>query len=330
MQRREFITIIGGTAIGWPFTVRAQQADRVRLIGVLMDYSDKDPASQSMVAAFRSTLANLGWKEGRDLRIDVRWSSGNAERVKALAKELVDLRPDAILGRGTVETFALSSFTQTIPIVFAFVSDPIGNGFAASLAHPGGNMTGFTNVESTTGGKWVELLKELAPRTDRVALMFNPTTAPPLQFYLPSIQAAAASHAIQVTNAPIHAKDEIESVIAALARDPGGSLIVMPDTFNVSNRDLIVAMVARYGVPSVSPNRVFADSGLLISYGTDIAESFRQAAGYVDRILRGDRPGDLPIQRPAKFELVINMKTVKALHLKVPAPLLSTADDVIE
>ena len=330
MQRREFITIIGGTAIGWPFTVRAQQADRVRLIGVLMDYSDKDPASQSMVAAFRSTLANLGWKEGRDLRIDVRWSSGNAERVKVLAKELVDLRPDAILGRGTVETFALSSFTQTIPIVFAFVSDPIGNGFAASLAHPGGNMTGFTNVESTTGGKWVELLKELAPRTDRVALMFNPTTAPPLQFYLPSIQAAAASHAIQVTNAPIHAKDEIESVIAALARDPGGSLIVMPDTFNVSNRDLIVAMVARYGVPSVSPNRVFADLGLLISYGTDIAESFRQAAGYVDRILRGDRPGDLPIQRPAKFELVINMKTVKALHLKVPAPLLSTADDVIE
>jgi putative ABC transport system substrate-binding protein len=330
MQRREFITIIGGTTIGWPFTVRAQQADRVRLIGVLMDYSDKDPASQSMVAAFRSTLAKLGWKEGRDLRIDVRWSSGNAERVKALAKELVDLRPDAILGRGTVETFALSSLTQTIPIVFAFVSDPIGSGFAASLAHPGGNVTGFTNVESTTGGKWVELLKELAPRTDRVALMFNPTTAPPLQFYLPSIQAAAASHAIQVTNAPIHAKDEIESVIAALARDPGGSLIVMPDTFNVSNRDLIVAMAARYGVPSVSPNRVFADSGLLISYGTDIAESFRQAAGYVDRILRGDRPGDLPIQRPAKFELVINMKTVKALHLKVPAPLLSTADDVIE
>jgi putative tryptophan/tyrosine transport system substrate-binding protein len=221
-----------------------------------MDYSGSDPASQSLVAAFRAELAKLGWKEGGNLRIELRWSAGSADMVRTFAKELVDLRPDAILGRGTPETIALARETRTIPIVFAAVSDPIGSGFAASLTHPGGNITGFANVESSVGGKSVELLKEIAPRTTHVALLFNPTTAPPVQFYMPSIQAAAASLAIQVSTAPIHATDGIESVIASLARDPGGGLIMMPDTFNLTNRGLIAALAARYGVPVVSNNPI--------------------------------------------------------------------------
>jgi ABC transporter substrate binding protein len=235
MRRREFIALIGGTGIAWPFAARAQPARSARLIGVLMDYAETDPVSQSLVAAFRNELAKSGWKEGGDLRIEVRWSAGSADKVRTFAKELVDLRPDAILGRGTPETIALARETPTIPIVFAAVSDPIGSGFAASLTHPGGNITGFTNVESTVGGKWVELLKEIAPHTTHVALLFNPATAPPVQFYMPSIQAAAASFAIQASAAPIHATNGIEGVIATLARDPGGGLIIMPDTFNLTN-----------------------------------------------------------------------------------------------
>jgi putative ABC transport system substrate-binding protein len=221
VRRREFITLIGSAA-AWPLAARGQPAGPVRLIGVLMDYAESDPFSQSLVAVFRDELAKLGWKEGGNLRIEVRWSAGSADRVRTFAKELVDLRPDAILGRGTPETIALARETRAIPIVFAAVSDPIGSGFAASLTHPGGNITGFTNVESTVGGKWVELLKEIAPHTTHVALLFNPATAPPVQFYMPSIQAAAASFAIQASAAPIHATDGIEGVIATLARDPGG------------------------------------------------------------------------------------------------------------
>jgi putative tryptophan/tyrosine transport system substrate-binding protein len=330
MRRREFIALISGAAATWPLAARAQQAGTMRLVGVLMDYAASDQAAQSLFTAFRDTLAQLGWKEGSNIRIEVRWSAGSADRVRTFAKELVDLRPDAILGRGTPECIALSHETRTIPIVFAAVSDPIGSGFVSNLTHPGGNMTGFTNVESTVGGKWVELIKEIAPRTTHVALLFNPGTAAPTQFYLPSIQAAAQSLDVRVTNAPIHATDGIEGVLATLARDPGGGLIIMPDTFNLTNRGLILALAARYGVPVVSNNPIFAESGCLITYGVDFTELFRQAAGYIARILKGDSPADLPIQNPTKFDLVVNLKTAKALGLTVPPSMQQLADEVIE
>jgi putative ABC transport system substrate-binding protein len=252
--------------------------------------------------------------------------------MKALAKELVDLRPNAIFGVTTPVTGALARETKTIPIVFAGVSDPIGSGFAANLAHPGGNITGFMSNDpaGTLGGKWVELLKEIAPRTVRVALLFNPATAVPLQYTLPSIQAAAFSFAVQVNAAPVHAKDEIEGVIAAQARNPGGGLIAMPDVFNDVNRELIIALAARYGVPAVYFNRFFSEPGGLISYGDVRSEQFRLAAGYIDRILKGEKPADLPLQAPTKFELIINLKTAKALGLEVPLHLQQAADEVIE
>ena len=330
MRRREFITLVGGAAITLPLAAHAQPARPVRLVGVLMDYADSDPDSQSLVTAFRDELAKLGWKEGGNLRLEVRWSAGSAERVKTFAKELVDLRPDAILGRGTPETTALARETRTIPIVFAATSDPIGSGFVASFTHPGGNISGFTNVESTVGGKWVELLKEMAPHTTHVALLFNPATAPPVEFYLPSIQAAATSLAIRASIAPVHATDGIEGVIAELARDPGGGLIMMPDTFNVTNRGLIIALAARYGVPLVSNNPLFAQSGALITYGVDFSDLLRQAAGYIDRILKGANPADLPVQNPTKFNLAINLSTAKALGLNVPLSLQQRADALIE
>ena len=301
----------------------------MRLIGVLMEHAESNSAAQSWLAAFRDELAKLGWKEGTNLRIELRWGAGNAETLWTFAKELVDLRPDAIFGRGTSETIALARETQTIPIVFAAVSDPIGSGFAASLARPGGNITGFTNVESTLGGKWVELLKEIAPHTVRVVLLFNPKTAS-LQYYLPSIQTASKSFAIPVSTAPVHAKDEIEGVMAALARDPSGGLIAIPDTFTGANLGLIIALAARYRVPVISYQPLYAESGGLISYGVNFAGLFRQSAGYIDRILKGATPADLPIQLPAKLEMVINLKTAKALGLTVPPSVLARADEVIE
>ena len=329
LKRREFITLLGGAAV-WPLIARAQQAEQIRRIGVLMGYTESDPAVQSYLAAFRGTLAKLGWTDGSNLRIELRWGAADPDRIKTFAKELVDLRPDAILGVTTPVINALARETRTIPIVFAVVADPIGIGFVASLAHPGGNITGFTTLDSELGGKWVGLLKEIAPYTVRAALLINPTTAPPLQIYMPSIQAAATSFAIEVSVAPVHAKDEIEGVIAAQARNPGGSLIVMPDIFNRRNRDLIIALAARYGVPAIYYNRAFAESGGLIAYSDDFTEQFRQAAGYINRILRGSGVGELPIQQPTKFELVINMKTARALNLTLSSGLLSIADEVIE
>src|SRR5215471_6509416 len=330
MRRREFITLVGGAAAGWPLTAPAQQPDRMRLIGVLMGYAESDRAAQSWLAAFRGALPKLGWTEGSNLRIEVRWSANDLDRMRTLAKELVDLRPDAILGATTPVTGALARETKTISIVFAGVSDPIGSGFVANLAHPGGNITGFMSNDpaGTLGGKWVELLKEIAPRTVRVELLFNPATAVPLQYSLPSIQAAAFSFAIQVNAAPVHAKDEIERVIAAQTRDPDGGLIVMPDVFNDVNREVIVALAARYSVPAIYFNRFF--SGGLISYGDVRSEQFRLAAGYIDRILKGEKPADLPLQVPTKFELIINLKTAEALGLTVPDKLLARADEVIE
>jgi putative ABC transport system substrate-binding protein len=328
MRRRDFI--LSGIAITCPFAARAQQPDRMRLIGVLMGYAESDRIAQSWLAAFRGALTKLGWTEGSNLRIEVRWSAGDVDRMRTLAKELVDLRPDAILGVTTPVIGALARETKTIPIVFAGVSDPIGSGFAANLAHPGGNITGFTVNDPAAGGKWVQLLKEIAPRTVHVALLFNPVTTVPFQFFMPSIQAAASSSAVEVSAAPVHAKDEIEGVIAAQARNPGGGLIAMPDVYNDANRELIIALTARYGVPAIYYNRFFSEPGGLISFGEARDEQFRLAAGYIDRILKGEKPADLPLQAPTKFELIINLKTAKALGLTVPSTLLTAADEVIE
>ena len=258
MRRRRFITLIGGAAATWPLAARAQQQpERMRRLGVLMAYEESDSTAQSWLATFRAALAKLGWTEGSNLRIELRWSAADPDKIRTFAKELVDLRPDAIFGQSTPAIGVLARETRTIPIVFAGVTDPIGAGFAANLAHPGGNITGFTVNDPAVGGKWVELLKEIAPRTVRVALLFNPATAVPIQFFMPSIQAAASSFRIEVSAAPVHAKDEIEGVIAAQARSPGGSLIVMPDAFNEPIRELIIALAARYSVPAIYYNRFF-------------------------------------------------------------------------
>ncbi len=329
MRRRDFITLIGGAATGWPLGAPAQQAAPIRLVGMLMGFAETDPAAQSLVTEFTSELTRLGWKSGSNLRIELRWGAGDTDRIRALAKELVGLQPDAIFGQTTPVVDALAHETQKIPIVFVTVSDPIGSGFAKSLTHPGGNITGFTFVESAMGGKWVELLREIAPNTEHVALLFNPATAPPLKFYMPSIQAAASSFGIQVLVTPVLAKEEIEFVVAAQAHDAGGSLIVMPDAFNAANHELIISLAARYDVPALYGND-FARSGGLISYGSDFSETFHLAAGYIDRILKGAKAGELPIQLPTKFNLTLNLRTAKALGLTVPRSLRVAADEVIE
>jgi putative ABC transport system substrate-binding protein len=328
MRRREFIALVGGAAV-WPVAVRAQQSAQMRLMGVLMGYAESDPLAQSEVAELRNGLAKLGWTEGQNLHLELRWSAGNSNGIRTLAKELVGLRPDVIVSQTTQVTSTLARETRTIPIVFVTVGDPVASGFVANLARPGGNITGFMLETPEQGGKWVQLLKEIAPNTVRVALLSNPATGAPLEFYMPSIQAAASSSDVQVSVAPVGTKDEIEAVIAAHAQ-PGGGLIVMPAAFNVTNREVIIAMAARYGMPAIYFNNFFPKSGGLISYSPDFAEQFRQAPEYIDRILKGAKPGQLPIQSPTKFELVINLKTAKALGLQVPALLQQVADEVIE
>jgi putative ABC transport system substrate-binding protein len=330
MRRREFIALISGGAIVWPVAVRAQQSVQMRLIGVLMGYAESHPLAQSEVAELRNGLAKLGWTEGQNLHLELRWSAGNSNRIRTLAKELVGLRPDVILSQTTQVTSALARETRTIPIVFVTVGDPVASGFVANLARPGGNITGFILETPEQGGKWVQLLKEIAPNTVRVALLSNPATGASLEFYIPSIQAAASSSDVQVSVAPVGTKDEIEGVIAAQARNPGGGLIVMPAAFNVTNRDVIIAMAAHYGMPAIYFNNFFPKSGGLISYSPDFAEQFRQAPEYIDRILKGVKPGQLTIQSPTKFDLVINLKTAKAPGLQVPALLQQVADEVIE
>jgi putative ABC transport system substrate-binding protein len=330
MRRREFITLASCAAIAWPLAARAQQPDRMRLVGVLMAFAENDPGAQSEVATFRGGLAKRGWTEGSNLRIEVRWGAGDADKVRTFTKELVDLRPDVILSQTTIVTEALARETKTIPIVFVQAQDPLASGFTTSLARPSGNMTGFTASEPTVGGKWVGLLKEIAPRIVRVALLSNQATGPPLQFFMPSIQTAASSFGVEVSTVPVRATDEIEGAIGAQARNPGGGLIVMPSSFSVTNRDLIIALAARYGVPAIYFHRLFAKSGGLINYSPDYVELFRLAPEYIDRILRGAKPADLPVQQPTKYELTINLKTAKALGLDVSLSLQQRADEVIE
>jgi ABC-type uncharacterized transport system substrate-binding protein len=325
MRRREFTALVAAMG-AYPLVVRAQ-SNRILLVAMLMGFAESDPVAQSMATTFRAALAKLGWTEGRNVRIELRWAGPDLDRIKALAKELTDLQPDAILGQTTPVVTALARDMPSSPIVFIIVSDPVGSGFAANFAHPGGNITGFTVDESAEGGKWVQLLKQIAPDAARMALLFNPA-GPPLQFFMPSIQAAASSLDVQVNVVAIHAKDEIEGVIAG--QDRAGGLIVLPNAFNTTNRELIIELAARYRVPAIYFNAYCARSGGLVGYGSDYAEQSRQAAGYVDRILKGAKPADLPVQAPTKFELVINLRAATGLGLNVPPTLLAFADEVIE
>jgi ABC-type uncharacterized transport system substrate-binding protein len=331
MRRREFITLLGGAAVAWPLAARAQQAERVRRIGVLMAYAEGDREGAGFVATFREGLQQLGWAEGRNIRIDFRWAALDAELMQRFAKELVALQPDIILSNTTPTTTALLQQTRTVPIVFVLVADPVGSGFVASFPRPGGNATGFTNIEPTMPSKWLELFKEIAPRIARVAALFNPATARYAEYYLGPLKAAAASFAVEASAAPVHDISEIEPTIAAQAREPNGGLIVMPDSFTVAHRTEITLLAARYSLPALYPFRLFTELGGLLSYGNDLTDQFRRAATYANRILKGAKPSELlPVEAPVKFELVINLKTAKALGLEVPATLLARADEVIE
>jgi putative ABC transport system substrate-binding protein len=331
MRRRDFISSIGAAAT-WPIGARAQQQrDQTRRIGVLMAYPESDSEGQAFIAAFREGLQKLGWHENRNIRIEYRWATlGDPDLLQRFAKELVALQPELILSHNTPTTAAMLQQTRIIPIIFALVNDPIGGGFVASLPRPDGNATGFTAFEGSEAGKWLELLKEIAPRVTRVAFLFNPATAPYAEIFLNPFKAAAVSFAVEGIVAPVHDTSEIELVIAAQAREPNGGLIVMPSAFATLHRMEITSLAARYSIPAVYPFRFFSELGGLLSYGNDFVDNFRRAASYVDRILKGAKPSELPVQAPVKFELVINLKTAKALGLDVPSLLQQRADEVIE
>jgi putative ABC transport system substrate-binding protein len=330
MRRREFITFLGGVTAAWPLAAHAQQPGQMRRIGVLMAYAESDPEAQAWVAAFGEGLEKLGWTEGRNMRINTRWAAVDLGAMQRFAKELVALQPDLILSHTTPSTSALPQQTSTPPIIFVTVTDPVGSGFVASFPRPGGNVTGFIFMEPTMAGNWLELLKEIAPRVNRVAFLFNPATATYAEYYLNPFKAAAPSFAVEAIAAPVRDRSELESVVAAQAREPKGSLIVMSDSFMSVHRVEITSLAARYRLPTVYPYRFFAELGGLLSYGPDPLDNFRHAAIYADRILKGAKPSELPVQAPVKFELVINLKTAKALGLDVPLQLQQRADEVIE
>jgi putative ABC transport system substrate-binding protein len=330
MHRRQFVTLIGGAALTWPLEARAQPVDRVRRIGVMMPLAESDLEAQIVVAAFVQRLQALGWTDGGNVRIDYRWAGGDDLRIQALAKQLVALQPDLIVARSSPVVAALLQQTRIIPIVFAQVVDAERQGFVATLAHPGGNITGFTNFEPSMGGKWIGLLKAIAPQVARVAFIFNPKTAPYSEELLSSVEAATPSSAVKPIASPVQDGAEMERMVATFAAESNGGLIILPDAFMATNRDLIIALAARHGLPAIYPFRYFAADGGLMSYGVDPADSFRQVASYVDRILRGAKPADLPVQTPTKFELVINLKTAKVLGIDVPLHLQQLADELIE
>jgi putative tryptophan/tyrosine transport system substrate-binding protein len=330
MRRRKFIAGLGSAA-AWPGAARAQQPSRMRRIGVLMLFGESEPEGKALLAEFTQGLAELGWTDGRTILMDVRWAASNIDRTRTFAKELVDLQPDVIVASGTPATAALQRETRTIPVVFVIVGDPVGSGFAASLSHPGGNMTGFIPEEAGMAGKSLQLLTEIAPRVKRIAIMFNPDTAPGggSSYYLPAFEAAALLSKVVPITAPVHSEAEIETVMTSLARDAGGGLVVSPDGFTLVHRAAIIQLAARNSVPAVYGSATARDGGLL-SYGPDLGDMFRRTAPYVDRILRGAKPADLPVQLPIKFKMAINLKTAKALGLTVPQSILLRADEVIE
>jgi putative ABC transport system substrate-binding protein len=331
MRRRSFITLLGSTILMDSLTAHAQQSGRMRRIGVLMSYPETDPDAQAFLTAFREGLQKLGWMDGTNIRIDVRWTTpGNAEAMQRAVTELVALQPDLLLGHTTTASLALQKQTRTIPIIFAWVSDPVGSGLVSSFPRPGGNVTGFMVMEPTMAGKWLELLHEIAPRVVRAAFLYNPITAIYAEYYLRPFKAVVASLGLEAIASPVHDATELESVIAAQAREPNGALIIMPDTFTDAHRAEITSLAARYHLPDVCPFRFYAEVGCLLSYGSEAIDNFRRAAQYADRILKGERPSDLPVQAPANFVLTINLKTAKALGLDVPALLQQRADEVIE
>ena len=329
MKRREFITLLGGAVSAWPLVIRAQQADHMRRIGVLVGYSAGDVEGQASVAAFRQRLRELGWTDGRNIRIDTRWAGGDADKARTFAKELVGMAPDVIVSSSNLVTEILQRETGTIPIVFVFVGDPVGSGFVTNVAHPGGNLTGFPVFETAIAGKWLEIFNEVAPGVSRVAFMIHPETPAHVGF-LQAAQAAAPPLKIKLTALGVHTAAEIESGVAEFAKEPNGGLIVAPHAVTVEHRNVILKMSERYRLPGLYPLRNFAIDGGLISYGTNPIDPFREGASYVNRILKGEKPGDLPVQFPTKYELIINLKAAKALGITVPPSLLTRADEVVE
>jgi putative ABC transport system substrate-binding protein len=330
VRRREFITLFGA-AVVWPLAVHAQQGERTRRIAALIPFPESDTEAQSELAAFRKEFQRLGWTEGHNARIEVRWAGGDVVQIRDYAKELVALQPDVIVARTTPVTAALLEETRTIPIVFIGPSDPVGAGFVASMARPGANATGFTNVEASLGGKWVELLREINPRIDRIAVMFDPKTSPGGgMFYLRQVQDAARSITVETIALPVQNADEIERAIEVFARGRNRGLLVQPDITSHNNRTLIISLSARHHLPSIYGYPYYVVEGGLAAYGVDIVDLYRRAAAYVDRILRGERPDQLAVQAPVKFNLAINLKTANAMGLDVPPMVLARADEVIE
>src|SRR5215471_5447577 len=329
MRRREFITLLGGTA-AWPFAARAQQAERVRRLGVLMAVSETDADARKGIGVLQERLQELGWKDGNNIRIDYRWGNGNPDRIEGLAKELVDLQPDILIGHSTPSAKGLLKQTHSIPIVFLTVTDPLGQGLVSSLSHPGGNITGFSVFEVSLGTKWLEILKQIVPGVRRVTAMFNPETAPYYGLYLQSIDAGTSLLGIESIPIQVHSEVDIENVIRRVGTEPDSGLFVLPDSHNIVHRKQIIELTAQYRLPAIYYFRYFATDGGLISYGPDEVDLFRRTAGYVDQILKGARTSDLPVQQPTKFELIINLTTAKALGLTIPPGVLSIADDLVE
>ena len=330
MRRREFITLLGGAAAQWPLAALAQQPDRMKRIGVLMAYAESDLEAQAWIKAFVQGLKELGWIVGRNVMIDYRFGAGDAAQMRASAEELVSLTPAVIIVESSPATAALQQATRTIPIVFVNVFAPVGQRFVSNLARPGGNMTGFSSIEPEMGGKWLGLLKEVVPPLARVAVIFNPKTGPFSPLFLQAVEKAAPSLAVKPVATPIHDAADIERAISAFAHDLNGGLIVLPSAFFAANRQLIIEQAAKHRLPAVYGFRYFAADGGLMSYGVDVVDLFRRSASYVDRILKGEKAGDLPVQAPTKYELVINLKTAKALGLDVPWFVQQRADKVIE
>jgi putative tryptophan/tyrosine transport system substrate-binding protein len=329
ISRRDFIRLVGGTVIAWPIVAQAQQSGGLPRIGVLMGIGEGDPEAKPRVEALRNGFKDLGWTEGRNIHLDYRWTGGDLDRTRLFAKEIVELKPDVIVVHSTPAVNALRQLTSTTPMVFVLIADPIGSGFVAGLAHPGGNLTGFMNVDAPMAGKWLELIKDIAPKVRRVALVFNPRTSP-YQSYLSSFDENAPKLEVQAIATPVIDAAEIERAITALGREPDTALFVVPDVFVQVHRELIIRLAAQYRLPAVYPYRFFVTSGGLMSYGIDTVIVFRQAASYVDRILKGTTPADLPVQAPAIFKLVINLKAAQAIGLTIPESFLLRADEVIE
>jgi putative ABC transport system substrate-binding protein len=331
LKRRELIALLGGAAAAWPLAARAQSGP-VRHIGVLMNGAATETASQSYVAAFVQALHQLGWTEGRNVRIDIRWNAGDASLASIYAAQLIGLQPDVIVASTTPNLIAIRQATSTVPVVFLLVSDPVEQGFVANVANPGGNLTGFSAFEFSIGGKWLDLLKEIAPGLQRVGVMFNPDTSPQSKFFVRSVEAAAPSLHMQSIVLPVRATADIEPAFESFARAPNSGLILTSDAFTAMRQKLIVDLASHYRLPSISSNSSFPKDGGLMHYGIDVntLDKFRQAAGYVDRILKGAKAGDLPVQQSDKYTLIINLKTAKTLGLTIPLPLIGRADEMIE